>query len=109
MLDGNAVMKNNDNEAHISVIVNVPPNFEFGRIKQIGNGYYCAVRFDRAMNFKLKDRVSKKERESVVDLYKNSTGSDEAYLDIATNTIVTKKRDLLIAVLDDETNGQWVF
>lgn len=91
------------------VRINIPPNFEYGIITKIDDGYYCYVSYDIASQFIYKDKINENRRAELVAGHKKINGAYEAYFDEKANAIVTKSKVVDVAVCNKISKNKWTF
>jgi hypothetical protein len=107
MLESLKGMLNGD--GYIMDIVDTPPNFEYGPIKKIGDGYYCIINHDLLMKMTFKEYIGTEESKAMIDNFKKAMKTDDVVFNPKYNSFTMKKRADVIAISDALTNNQWMF
>jgi len=98
-----------NNEMKIKLL-NVPPNFRFGKIKKIEDHTFCLIDYDLAMQFEIKGKqFNKSEGIELAANMKKAMDATDVTFDELSNSFKVLKRTDMIAVWDDSTNNHWQF
>ena len=87
----------------------IQPDFSFGDIKYIDNGYYCLVEYNTNMKVAFNDAISDDDRESTIDSFKAVPNAGKVDYDVKTKTLSINKREKAIAVCNDASDKKWKF
>lgn len=91
-------------------IINIPPNFRYGKIKKIEDHTFCLIEYDLAMEFEMiGQQFNKSEGIQIAGEMKKAMDAREVTFNEDTNTFTIKKRSDMIGIWDDSTNNQWQF
>lgn len=96
-----------ENEQFSIKLVEVEPEFTFGKIKKIEGKTFCLIDHNNVMTMKFKQPLE--DAESMTDIFKSSMNAEKVTYDKATNTFRIEMRSTLIAVADELTKNQWKF
>ena len=96
-----------ENEQFSIKLVEVEPEFTFGKIKKIEGKTFCLIDHNNVMTMKFKQPLE--DAESMTDIFKSSMNAEKVTYDKATNTFRIEMRSTLIAVADELTKKQWKF
>lgn len=98
-----------NNEMKIKII-NIPPNFKFGKIKKVEDHTFCFIDYDIAMEFEIVgQQFNKSEGIEIAGNMKKQMDAKEVTFNEESNTFKILKRSDMIAIWDDSTNNQWQF
>ena len=89
-------------------IIDTAPNFKFGDIRRIDEGYYSIIDFDMALEMTYTKPVGDK-KDSMLERFKTSMGTSDITFDAARNTFKIKKRSQLIGINDAASKNVWTF
>ncbi|WP_417351775.1 hypothetical protein [Flavobacterium alkalisoli] len=101
MLEGNEEFK--------IKIINIPPNFTFGEIKKIDEGWYSLIKHDLKMEMIFTEKIESDEKELMIDIFKETMETESVSFNDETNTMTITKKSTMIAIFDSYTNKQWSF
>ena len=89
-------------------ILNQAPNYKFGEIKKIDDGYYSLIHHDTYMVMTFDEPLAKEDADMMLASLKESMKGTITY-DAAKNVFNIKNPSELIAVADKSTNNQWTY
>jgi hypothetical protein len=101
--------KKTDNPNYKMSIVYTLPKFEYGPIKQIGDGSYCIIKHNLLMKMAFKTILPAGEEEKLKESFKTSLQASEVVFNAKDNSFIITKREEVIAVADKLTKNQWKF
>jgi hypothetical protein len=90
-------------------MINVPPNFNFGEIKQIDNTFYCIFYFDQTMSVAFDEIVPEKDYKMIVDMYKEYLGAEKGIFNKRKNSLFLNTRVKVVAVAEKGNAYRWLF
>ncbi len=96
-------------EGFTITIAPTPPNFKFGDIKKIEDGYYSVIGHDLSMKMKFDEPVTDEELELLLPTFKENLKTDNVTFDKTDNSFSILKKSQAVAILDKSTNGKWTF
>ncbi|OIQ16229.1 MAG: hypothetical protein BM557_10180 [Flavobacterium sp. MedPE-SWcel] len=98
-----------DNEQTTIKMLDEAPNFKYGAITKVEDGYYCIIDHDLAMEMTFKEAIPKDQSEMVVNLMKKRLETDKVIFDPEKNSITVHKRAQVIAIANKLSNNKWTY
>lgn len=96
-------------DGYIMDVMDAPANFEYGEIKQIGDGYYCIIKHDLLLKMTFKEPIGEAEANTMVQNFKTAMKTQEVSFNPKFNTFTMKQRADIIAISNTLTSGKWKF
>lgn len=90
-------------------ILDTPPEFTYGDIKKINDGYYCLVQHNLSMKMVFAEKIAVDQQAVLVQGMKKAMATDKVTFDEKENAITIHKRAEMIAVSDSYTVNKWSF
>ena len=98
-----------DNEQATIKILNEAPNFKYGEITKIEDGYYCIIGHDLAMEMTFKETIPEDQSEMIVNLMKERLDTDKVTFNSEKNSITIRKKAQVIAIANKLSDNKWTY